>query len=329
MAETAVPIRFVYRSASMIPLLTIMQGRGLWEREGLDVRHMEFTQDPAYAEERLFAGDIDFIFGNHVSPYLRLSQGHPIVCLAQSTNWMQTWIATSPDVTELSMLKGKRVLSKPLFLPDGKFSGHNWGNYLLMLELNGVKVKEDIDYLDPDEIEALYQGSSSAEKGIAAVKDGRASACFINTERGAAAEAAGLRVHRLPETPMIHSITLTTTTPRVQKDSTFAERIIKALLEAVHIFKTDRETTLALLANPVQPLGDRYVERLRDRYDHYAGEYDSRLLPRAEAILNVHKLACLAYPGSEKVNPMELWDLHYLRQILDSGYVDRMYGKEA
>lgn len=326
MAEGSTPVRFVFRSASMIPLLTVMQGRGLWERQGIDVQHIEFTEDPASAEERLFSGEIDFIFGNHVSPYLRLSQGNPIVCLAQSTNWMQTWIATSPDVETLPMLKGKKVLSKPLFLASGKFSGHNWGNNLLFLELNGVRVKEDIDYVDPDEIDRTYAGSSSAEKGIAAVRDGRANACFINTERGADAEAAGLRVHRLAPTPMVHSITLTTTTTRLAKDSGFATRIIKALLEAVHLFKNDRETTLELLTKPVYPLADRYVDRLRARYDHYADEYEDRLLPTAEAIINVHKLACLAYPGSEKVNPMELWDLHYLREVLDSGYMEGLKG---
>jgi hypothetical protein len=237
---------------------------------------------------------------------------------------MQTWIATSPEIEQLPELNGKRVVSKPLFLPSGRFSGHGTGNGLVLMELNGV-AHDGVDYLDPDELGP----GSSADLAIAAVRDGRAQACFINTERAVQAEAAGLRVHRLPEMPMIHSITLTTTTTRLLKDDRFATGVIKALLEAVHIFRTDREATLDLLSKPVYPLADRYVERVRSRYDHYASEYDTRLLPELEAIKNVYKLACMAYPGSEKVNPTELWDLHWLREVLDSGFMESLYGPSA
>ena len=64
----------------MIPLLTVIDGAGLWREEGIDVRHFESSDDPLDAEEQLFDGRIDFIFGNHLSPYLRLTQGKPIVC---------------------------------------------------------------------------------------------------------------------------------------------------------------------------------------------------------------------------------------------------------
>ena len=83
------------------------------------------------------------------------------------------------------------------------------------------------------------------------------------------------------------------------------------------------------LGHGVYPLADRYVDRLRSGYDHYAREYDTRLLPELEAIKNVYKLACMAYPGSEKVNPTELWDLHWLREVLDSGFMQGLYGPSA
>src|SRR5687768_15348592 len=117
----SIPVRFVYRSESMVPLLTIMDKGGLWEREGIDVKAFAFSEDPLGAEEQLLDGGIDFIFGNHVTPYLRLAQGHSMVCLAQTENWMHQWIATAPHITDLTQLRGKKMFGVPLFGDNGKF----------------------------------------------------------------------------------------------------------------------------------------------------------------------------------------------------------------
>ena len=58
----------------------------------------------------------------------------------------------------------------------------------------------------------------------------------------------------------------------------------------------------------------------------HAAEYETKPYPRAEAILNVHKLACMVYPEAKTVNPLELWDTQTLRNMFASGYVDELYG---
>ena len=47
-----------------------------------------------------------------------------------------------------------------------------------------------------------------------------------------------------------------------------------------------------------------------------------RYYPRAEALINVHKLSCMVYPEARTVNPLELWDTQTLRRLYDTGYVD-------
>src|SRR5688572_204381 len=112
----------------MVPLLTVMENAGMWKTHGIDVREYHYTDDPLDAEEKLLDGGIDFIFGNHVSPYMRLAHGEPMVCLAQMENWLHSWVATSPEVPDLRSLTGKRVVNEPLFDEKGKFSGHGVGN---------------------------------------------------------------------------------------------------------------------------------------------------------------------------------------------------------
>jgi len=310
-----IPVRFVYRSASMVPLLTIMQEKGLWEKEGIDVRDFRWSEDAIPPEEELLDDAIDFIFGNHVTPYMRLAQGHDMVCMAQTENWMHQWVATAPGITDLKMLTNKRVVGLPLFLDNGKFSGHNDGNKVLLLELEGVDTKT-VEFILP----------KSVGNPIDAVRDGKAEACFIHTNRGPAAEAAGLVVHKLPPMPMVHSITFTSTLHRLAQQEDFSERLMRVLVESTHFFKTNKEETIDLIKKPIAPYYEGQLEKIIANYDEAAAEYETKPYPRAEALINVHKLACMVYPESKIVNPLELWDTQTLRHLFSTGYVDKLYG---
>jgi hypothetical protein len=314
-AQSIIPVRFIYRSESMIPLLSVMEGADIWQKHGLDVRDIRFGNDPLDAEEQLLDGGIDFIFGNHVSPYMRLARGEPMVCLAQTENWLHQWVATAPQIMDLRMLQKKRVVGKPLFLENGKFCGHGDGNKILLLELQGVDTRT-VEFLLPEKV----------GNAVEAVRDGKAEACFVSPERGDRAAAAGLRVHRLAPMPMVHSITFTTTEPRLQQQEDFGDRIMKVLVDATYYFKTRKEESLDILKHPIHPFREGQLERITDHYEEHAAEYETKPYPRAEAIVNVHKLACMVYPEAKTVNPLELWDTQRLRAIHATGYVDDLYG---
>ena len=127
--------------------------------------------------------------------------------------------------------------------------------------------------------------------------------------------------------PMVHSITFTTTQPRLRQEADFAERIMKVLVDATAYFKTRKDESLELLKNPIAPFrGEGDYQQLAANYEEVAAEYDTKAYPRAEAIINVHKLACMVYPEAKAVNPLELWDTQTLRHIHSTGYVDSLYG---
>jgi ABC-type nitrate/sulfonate/bicarbonate transport system substrate-binding protein len=308
--QKTIPVRFIYRSESMVPLLTIMDKAGLWEREGIDVKNFAFSDDPLDAEEQLLDGGIDFIFGNHVSPYMRLAQGHQMVCLAQTENWMHQWIATAPNVPEISMLTGKRMVGVPLRNEKGKFTGHQNGNRILILELQGAETQT---------IEFISQ--KSVGNAVEAVRDGKAEACWVSPDHPEKAIEAGLVLHRLTPLPMVHSITYTTSTERLDQHDGLETKLMKVLVDATHFLKTRKEETLELMKSPFGPMREGGMEELLEHYDEVANEYSTKLLPRAEAIINVHKLACMVYPEAKTVNPMELWDVSVLRNMFKTGYV--------
>ena len=302
MATKTVGVRFVYRSVAMVELVTVMEA--FWEKHGVDVRSMDQSNDAEACEERLFAGDVDFILGNHVSPYRQLQRGNPMVCLAQTVNFENLWLATSEEITSLPMLTGRHVVGEPLWDPDGRHVSHSPGTRLLFLSLNGV---------DTSQVSWVKGGSGSHL--LETVREGKADACFIRPRLAEEARAAGLRVHEFPPFPMIHNMTLTCMLPRILKDSDAAKRMIRVMMDATQFFISNREETLGLLRNPVQEMPEGYADRIAERYDEIAEGYEPTLFPRAEAIVNVHRLSSMLYPEVEQVNPLELWDVRLLREI--------------
>ena len=304
MATKTVGVRLVFRSDSMVDLLTVMEGHGLWEKHGVDVRLLDQSHDAEACEERLFSGDVDFIFGNHVSPYKRIAEGHPIVCLAQTVSVENLWLATREEITSLPLLTGKRVVGEPLWDSDGRHISHSPGTRLLFLSLNGVDINQ-----------VTWVEGSSGSRSLEPVLEGRADACFIRPRLAADARAASLRVHEFPPFPMIRNMTLTGTLPAILKNSDLASRIIHVMMDATEFFIENREETLDLLRNPVEPMPEGYVDRIAERYDEIADGYEPTLFPHPEAIANVHRLSSMLYPEVEQVNPLELWDLRLLREI--------------
>ena len=69
-----------------------------------------------------------------------------------------------------------------------------------------------------------------------------------------------------------------------------------------------------MLRSPVYPLPEGYVDRVASRYDERVAEYEPTLFPNPEAIVNIHRLSSMLYPGVEQLNPLALWDLRLLHE---------------
>ena len=83
--NTIMEIRGFFRSHSHLPIWEVMEKAGIWKQNGLKVS-FEFCDSSEAAEKALFGGDVDFVSGNHISPYLLVRRGKPIVCLTSPSN---------------------------------------------------------------------------------------------------------------------------------------------------------------------------------------------------------------------------------------------------
>ena len=309
--STTMEIRGFFRAHSHLPIWEVMDKAGIWEQNGLKVS-FGFCNSSEAAEKALFGGDVDFVSGNHISPYLLVRRGKPIVCLTSPSNTTNDRLVTNFPIKEVAELRGKKIGDTTLADSIGGYH-HPRGNHMLYVMRGGLKLDE-VEWVELSELNDEFKAMQ-----MDVLKSGKVDAIFVtgNTEKFA---QAGLHVLQLDPLPMINGPTLTSTITTLEKKDGLAERLVKAQVMGIHFARTRRGETEEILAG----LRERVPEC---KSVNYRGV--SKLLPKPypdhEAVANAYKLCCLKSPETEEQSPMALWDLHYLRQLDNSGFIDNLY----
>ena len=309
--QETMEIRGFFRSHSHLPIWEVMDKARIWQQNGLKVS-FEFCNSSEVAEKALFGGDVDFVSGNHISPYLLVRRGKPIVCLTSPSNTTNDRLVTNFSIKQVAELRGKKIGDTTLVDSIGGYH-HPRGNHMLYVMRGGLKLDE-VEWVELSESNDEFKAMQ-----MDVLKSGRVDAIFVtgNTDKF---EQAGLHVLQLDRLPMINGPTLTSTLTTLDKKEGLAERLVKAQVMGIHFARTRRGETEEILAG----LRQRVPECKSVNYRSVA-----KLLPKPypdhEAVANAYKLCCLKSPETEEQSPMALWDLHYLRQLDNSGFIDNLY----
>jgi ABC-type nitrate/sulfonate/bicarbonate transport system substrate-binding protein len=304
-------LRIIYRSNSHAPLWLVADKSGVWGKNGLDVdTSPQLVREKAV--EALKNGHVDLISGNHHYLYVRNAKGDDFVHLAQATNnWTENKLVAKRPIRSVQDLRGKTIAAD-------KLTSHAGLNIWLFLRQEGL----DADRGDIKLVEA--RGSS--EERWKQVVNGEYDATFVTLPHDAHAAKAGAHVMDVRAIPMIRGVTLTTTTSFVKQHEEEIRLLVRGFVDAIHFFLTRKDETLEILKEHASPIlhleSADEVERL---YDEWAGSLERKPYPNIDAIANVFQLAARRDPEIANFNPLSLWDTHYVRELDDSGYIDRLY----
>jgi hypothetical protein len=233
------------------------------------------------------------------------------VHIAQSNNaWRENFLVCGKGINGLGDLKGKRVA-----MDD--YDGHTGLNVWLYLKQHGLEEGRDVELVtDP------VKGAERAK----AVMDGKYDATFIRAVDRIRALKFGAKIIEVPPMAMIEGVTLTTTTQWVKNHEDEARSLILALIDGIHFFKTKKSDTLAIIKKHCSQLLKMHDdEEWECFYDTQSESLESAPYPSIEALQNVFALAVKGDPEIKEFNPLALWDLHYVKEIDDSGYIKRLY----
>ena len=321
-------ISFPYRSSSHLPFLHVVSESGAWEKHGLEVNY-NYKISSADAHLNVPTEEVEFVGGNHVSTYAHRARGGDTwVYLGQTLNTTNGRLVVKPDsgISGVSDLRHKIVGTRDM---------HPGLNDWLYLKQRGL----DVDRDDYEMVSQVVSGGGGAGIDPAQggptddepiwhwVRDGKVDAAFITPPGCVFAARAGLKVIDVDPLPMIWFTTISSSSTFIAKHPDIVDRFLKGLVEGVHYFKTHPEESTKIIKEMFDnegPLDDEAADFL---YNDIARILEPKLYPAMAAVANVFEEAIRQDKDAAKVNPMELWDLHHLRQIDDSGFIDKLYGK--
>ncbi len=302
---------------SHLPFLFVFKESRVMEKYGFEIElHIvggAKAPTMAHRAKLALAGEIDFLSGLHHETYRERAKGEKrLTYLAQAQNNWDDRLIASPKINGVQDLKGKKIICHAK-APCVQ------GNLRAVLETCGLQPNEV-------SIEAIEVPTGKHLEFIDRVVSGEVTATLVDMPFDLYGVKKGLKIVDLPDRPVIHNTTLLATTDYIKDNEETVYAFLKGFIEALHFFKTEPGQVVPILK---RNLAKRYGLEEDEYYIHLQREWAKLLskkpYPLASAIQNVYDLDVGKDPAMRHIGPMEPWDLHYLREIDDSGFIDKLY----
>lgn len=324
--------KIAYRSDLMLKVLWPARDAGIWQDHKLDIEWIDccskrecprsivsslpHQQQGDTLIQQLLSGKLDIICGLHFEPYYKKyhTDKDEVVFFGQTVNRFIVKLAVKSDssIQELDDLRGKKIgvsTGTPEFT-------RNVPLYLLQ---NGLVVERD----------GVGLVSLSPTQVLEQVRSGKVDAGFIYPPQDVVAAQAGLKVIELPSFPVIYHISPLAATSYLTEHSDTATSFLRGIGEAVRFYKSEKDKVIQGIKKyfeyiyPDQVYGEeRWLSPKDDAllesiYEEERPILEERPLPDPLAINNVYAVTAKSAPEEELVsNPLEAWDLNYVKHAL-------------
>jgi hypothetical protein len=247
----------------------------------------------------------------------RKNTGARFVFLAQPSNIWPSNMIVKPWIKDIKDLKGTGIIFGREPGTHGELANHH------KLEKAGVDLKRDgIEEVRHDDKDINY-----VERYRLFLNNDHVAAAFLSPPYDLLAERDGLKVLEIPEYPQIHNVTINAIADTLKSKPGETMAFIKAYCEAICFFKTQKERTKEILWEALSSklnFDDAAIDRL---YEDVDSTMQKKPYPSTEAITNTYEVALRCFPEIKDLNPVSMWDLHYLRELDDEGFIDGLYQK--
>ena len=293
-------------SGSTVPIW-ITKDAGLFEKHGLDVE-LPFIEGGAKAMAALVAGDVPIaqLGGSHVvSSHVA---GSGVVILAGVVNRLEYKVVVAKHITRPEQLRGKRAAVATL----------GGSGYLAMQYALGKWG------MAPDKDMALLQIGSQPAR-LQALVAGAVDAAVLSLPATTRAQKAGFTslMDLSAEAIEYQQLTLATTSAFIRSHPETVRRFLRAYLEGIAFLKTRKAESLRIIAK-------YFRSDDRDELEAVYGEYALNLIqrkpyPTLRGLQLVMDELAPKNPNIRGVKPEQFVDLRFLKELDESGFIDRLY----
>lgn len=305
-AQAAERIRVGYGSLSINYAAIWVAGEArLFQKNGIDAEVLYL--ESALVRTALITGDIAMGGMSGTTMAAPRLQGADPIIIASFLNSLQYRLVVRPEIKSVAQLKGKRVGVAGFGL------GAHRGAQIMLAKL-GLNPDTDVTMLqiggDPTRMSALLNGTIDAS--------------VFNPPLHNRAVEAGMRVlANIEEMSFpVQASALVTTDRFIKKNYETARRAVRAIIESIHLIKTNADLTKRSIRKYLRFKDDRETE---EAYQIIRDIVPRKPYPTVDGIKTVLDELSPKLPAAKTAQPRDFMDIRFIEELDRSGFIDRLY----
>jgi len=263
-------------------------------------------KDKGEYEGALFNGSCDVIIEHLDYLYAEAAQGRKVTMFCAPSKGAGLELVVPNHINGIEELKGKTMAVISRGRPH---------SVTLWLRMMGLEKEVKILIVDGDEVGRWGQWKK--------VVTGDCIATFISPLYLPQALAAGLKILPVPDIVDIGHFAQACLSQFAKENSDLLRDYVKAVIHALCLITFRKEQALEIvLQEPMKRMNIKDVKEMESQFDCIAKELKTKPYPTSQAIVNTYECTTVEYPGAKGLNPMTLWDLHWVKELDDGGFID-------
>jgi NitT/TauT family transport system substrate-binding protein len=307
-AQQKVRLAYISDSPGSSAPYWIAKEAGLYKKHGLEV-DLIFINGSTRGVQSLIAGDLEFAGAVGTSAINGKLAGGDILIVDSLVNTLPYYIIGKPEIKSPEDLKGRTLATH---IPGTS------ADFAVRLALR----KFGIEYQD---IKAVMVGGSPAR--VAAVINGQTDFTMVTEPGKLQAEKAGMKLiidMAKLKIPFQFSCTITSAKTIRERPGT-VEKMVKALADAVHFFKTNKKETIRIMAKYTRGAKPHVLE---GSWAAYAELLEEDLQPTLEGLQDTLAVQASWDPKAASAKATDFVDLRFVNDLQKSGFLANLYGSD-
>ena len=302
-AQAQNKVRAAYSSISGIfTPVWIATDERLYQKNQIDA-DLVYIGGSSVAVSALIAGEIDFIYGGADPIVSGILGGADLTLAGFISNTTPISLYVVPGIARVEDLKGKtvavtRLASSTAYMAKVCFAQYN------------MEAVKDVPLIQ----------SGGYPESVAAMQAGRVQAAMLAPPATYRAEALGFKRIWNGAGVEYPSFVLATRRSFVRDSTDKAQRVFNSVAEGVHIFRTDKERAMRIMAKYTK-VSDRKI--LENTYADNKEVHSPNMRPTASGVKTILDILAAANPKAAAAKPEQFIDVSLSRRLEESGVLKK------
>jgi NitT/TauT family transport system substrate-binding protein len=278
----------------------------LFQKNGIDpqILYLQTT----LGQTAMIAGEVDMcVYSGSLLSSARL-QGADVVMVTSFLNKPLYRLVVRPEIRSVTDLKGKR-------LGITRFGTVTDSMSRLLVGKLGLDPDKDVSYIQVGDVPILLASLSTGK-----IIDG----AIIQPPYYLKAVASGMRVLvNMQEMDIpVQQTGLNTTDKFISKNPDLVRRVVKSLIEGIHLMRTDPTVAKRAISRRMQIKDEKEIE---DTYLLLKSFVPIKPYPTPEGFKTIFDDLAKRIPAAKTANPKEFVNTRFIEELDRSGYIDSLY----